>query len=124
MPQQIALYIEALFTVGTEKRLLPCMRSLVDDHRGVTREFLLTYIAQLLVIVYPLRLRGRGVVHQGQLFLRVLRLYVTHPFLRRGVHVPAEVALQRRELLAVVVHVILKPSRSLALRICDLTGAS
>lgn len=45
VPQQIALHVEAFFTVGTEEGLLSCMRSLVDDHRGVTREFLLTYVA-------------------------------------------------------------------------------
>lgn len=60
------------------------------------------------MIVNPLRLRWRRVVHQGQLLLRVLRLYMTYPFLRRGVHVTAQVALQRREVFAVVVHVVLK----------------
>jgi len=45
MPQQVALYVEALFTIGAKERLFACMRSLVDDHRGMTREFLLTYVA-------------------------------------------------------------------------------
>lgn len=56
----------------------------------------------------PFWFRGRRVIHQGQLLLRVLRLYMTYPFLRRGVHVTAQIALQRWEVFAVVVYVILK----------------
>lgn len=108
MPQQIALYVEAFFAVGTEKGLLARVRSLVDDHRGVARKLLLAYVAQLLMIVYPLRLGRRRVVHQRQLLLRVFRLYVTHPLLRRGIHVAAQVALERRKLLVVVGHVVLR----------------
>lgn len=108
MPQQIALYVEAFFAVGTEKRLLACMRSLMDDHWGVTRKFLLTYVTQFLVIMYPLWLRRCRIVHQGQLLLCVFRLYMPHPFLWRGVHVATQVTLQRWKLLTVVVHVVLK----------------
>lgn len=70
------------------------------------------------MIVNPLRLRWRRVVHQGQLLLRVLRLYMTYPFLRRGVHVTAQVALQRREVFAVVVHVVLKTRLSVSRTVC------
>lgn len=93
MPQQVALDVEALFTVGTEKRPLARVRPLVYDHGCVTREHFLTNVAQLLMTVNSLWLRRGRIVHQGELLLGVFGLYVTYPLLGRWVHVTAHVTL-------------------------------
>lgn len=103
VPEEVALDVEALLAVAAEKRPLARVGPLVYDHGGVRREHLLAGVAELLVIVDALGLGRRGVVHQGQLFLGVLGLDVPDPLLGRGVRVAAEVALEGREVLGVVV---------------------
>lgn len=105
MPEQVALDVEALLAVVAHEGPLARVRALVYEHGRVRRELLVADGARLVRETYRpggARPRRRRVVRLRELLVRVRGLDVPHPVARRRELLLAQVALQGRERVVLV----------------------